>query len=105
MIDPEQGPRLKTAMRELGQLWGLRRNVRPAELGRALRLGPGDPGGTVRNWLENKTGMPGPASMAIEMMLLGALPADGLESVILLSPFKGKPKRGGPSGFEVRQDA
>lgn len=79
-------------MRDLGPLWGLNRPVRPAELGRALRLGPDEPGKSVAAWLNARHAIPAPARVAIEMMSLGALPPDGLRAVILPSPLKGKPR-------------
>ena len=83
---------LRQLMRDLGPLWGVDRPIRPAELGRALRLGPDDPGKSIAGWLNGRHAIPAPAGVAIEMFSLGALPPDGLRAVILPSPHKGKPR-------------
>jgi hypothetical protein len=85
-----QAEELRAALRDLGALWGMTRPLRPAELGRALRLGPEQPGKSVANWLNARRQIPTPAMVAIEMMLLGALPPDGLSNVVLPSPLKGR---------------
>lgn len=99
--DQDQADALRQAMKDLGALWGLSRAAKPAELGRALRLGPDEPGKSVTGWLNGRHRIPGAASAAIEMMLLGSLPPDGLRAVILPSPLKGKPRgprRASPNG-------
>ena len=73
-----QGADLKGRMAEIGSLWGLGRPLRAVELGRALRTCPSEPGKPVREWLRDATTIPGPASVAVEMLALGALPPDGL---------------------------
>lgn len=67
------GADIRAARAKLGQLWGLGRPLRAAELGRALRLKGRDPGATVLAW-EAGTPISGPVSVAIEMMLAGAKP-------------------------------
>lgn len=88
----EEAQALRDAMRDLGKLWGLGRPIRASELGRALRLGPDEPGKSVSGWLNAQHRIPQAASTAIEMMLMGALPPDGLEAVVLPSPLKGRPR-------------
>ena len=58
----------------LGVQWGLGRPLYAAELGRMLLMGGRDPGETIRNWETGRTRVPGPALVAIEMMLEGANP-------------------------------
>jgi hypothetical protein len=53
-----------------------------AEMGRALRLGGRDPGESIRDYERGTTRISGPMSVAVELMLSGALPPDGLESVL-----------------------
>jgi hypothetical protein len=107
-IPDDQGVLLRDSLRELGRLWGLRRDVRYSELGRALRLGPEKPESTVMNWAHHRTAMPALATVAIDMMLLGALPPDGLHA-ILTGPAAKRPDRHGlrigeksrkPEGFK-----
>jgi hypothetical protein len=62
----------------LGQLWNKGRPLHASELGRALRLGGRDPGASIRDYERGKTPISGPLSVAIEMMLNGALPPDGI---------------------------
>ena len=62
----------------LGQLWNKGRPLHASELGRALRLGGRDPGASVRDYERGKTTISGPLSVAVEMMLAGALPPDGI---------------------------
>lgn len=69
---------LTAARRTLGELWGYGRPLHASELGRALRLGGRDPGESIRDYERGKTTISGPISVAIEMMLKGALPPDGL---------------------------
>lgn len=69
---------LHAARRTLGELWGFGRPLHASELGRALRLGGRDPGESIRDYERGKTKISGPMSVAVEMMLRGALPPDGL---------------------------
>ena len=69
------------ARAKLGKMAGLERPLHKAELGRALRLQGRDPGQSVNDW-ERKGTITGPASVAIEMMLAGAEPPDGWESIV-----------------------
>ena len=75
------GPDLTAARATLGQMWGLGRSVKKSELGRILRLGSRDPGESVSDWESGKTRIPGPAIVAVQMMLAGALPPGGLSSI------------------------
>lgn len=72
---------LRDARRTLGELWGLGRPLHASELGRVLRLGGRDPGESVRDYERAKTRISGPMSVAVEMMLRGALPPDGVPAV------------------------
>lgn len=72
------GDELRDARRSLGDLWGLGRPLHASELGRALRLGGRDPGESVRDYERGKTKVSGPMSVAVEMMLAGSLPPDGI---------------------------
>lgn len=69
---------LTAARRSIGELWGYGRPLHASELGRALRLGGRDPGESIRDYERGKTTISGPISVAVEMMLKGALPPDGL---------------------------
>ena len=69
---------LRNARRTLGELWGLGRPLRASEMGRALRLGGRDPGRSVLDWEAGKFPISGPVSVAVEMMLGGCLPPDGI---------------------------
>lgn len=64
-------------------MWNVGRPVSMAEMGRALRLGGRDPGESIRDYERGTTKISGPMSVAVEMMLAGSLPPDGI------------PKRGG----------
>lgn len=72
------GDELRDARGKLGQLWGFGRPLHAAEMGRALRLGGRDPGESIRDYERGKTGISGPLSVAVEMMLAGSLPPDGI---------------------------
>lgn len=67
------GPELREARAALGRMWGRPRPVSMAEMGRILRLKGRDPGATVDAW-ERGDGPTGPAAVAVEMMLAGAMP-------------------------------
>lgn len=69
---------LRDARAALGALWGLGRPLHASELGRVLRLGGKEPGESIRDYERGKTRISGPMSVAVEMMLRGALPPDGL---------------------------
>jgi hypothetical protein len=74
-VTPEE---LHDARRTLGDMWCKGRPLHAAEMGRALRLGGRDPGESVRDYERGKTKISGPLSVAVEMMLRGALPPDGI---------------------------
>lgn len=74
------GDQVREARAILGRMWGIGRPLHMSELGRALRLAGRDPGATVRD-MERRDKVSGPASVAIEMMLGGALPPDGIEAI------------------------
>lgn len=75
------GAELRNARGRLGQMWGLGRPLKMAELGRALRLSGKDPGQSISDYERNTTSISGPISVAVEMMLAGALPPDGIGAV------------------------
>ena len=75
------GDELRTARETLGELWGLGRPLKMSEMGRALRLGGRDPGESIKDYESGKTSISGPVSVAIEMMLDGAMPRGGLEAL------------------------
>ena len=68
---------VEAARVRLGEMWGLKRPVSKAELGRALRMSGRDPGAQIGEY-EKGAAMSGPVSCALEMMLAGALPPDGI---------------------------
>ncbi|MFN3858130.1 MAG: hypothetical protein ACK4RV_10290 [Caulobacter sp.] len=72
------GEELRDARAALGAMWGLGRPLQMSELGRALRLGGRDPGASIRDYERGNTRISGPMSVAVEMMLSGALPPDGI---------------------------
>ena len=72
---------LRDARATLGELWGFGRPLNMTEMGRALRLGGNDPGESIRDYERNKTGISGPMSVAVDMMLAGAPPPDGLAKI------------------------
>jgi len=67
---------MRQARKTLGELWGFGRPLHASELGRALRMGPADPGQSIRDYETGKTKISGPVSACVEMMLGGALPPD-----------------------------
>ena len=74
-MTPDQ---LRSARETLGNAWGLCRPLFMSELGRALRLGGRDPGQSIRDYERGNTRISGPMSVAVEMMLSGSLPPDGI---------------------------
>lgn len=74
-MTPDQ---LRDARGTLGAMWGLQRPLRMSEMGRALRLGGNDPGQSIRDYERGVTRISGPISVAVDMMLAGALPPDGI---------------------------
>lgn len=75
------GEELRTARATLGQMWGLGRPLRMAEMGRALGLGGRDPGESIRDYERGKTKISGPVDRLVRLYLAGVLPPDGLASV------------------------
>ena len=73
---------LHAARGRLGELWNLGRPVSMAEMGRALRLGGRDPGESIRDYERGTTRISGPVSVAVDLMLGGAIPPDGLDKVL-----------------------
>ena len=77
-MTPDQ---LRDARARLGLMWGLGRPLHMSEMGRALRLSGRDPGASIRDYERGTTRISGPVSVAVEMMLAGALPPGGLEAL------------------------
>jgi hypothetical protein len=76
------GEDLRNARATLGERWGLGRPLKMSEMGRALRLGGRDPGESIRDYERDKTTISGPMSVAVDLMLAGAEPPDGLTAVV-----------------------
>jgi hypothetical protein len=74
-------PELTAARETLGRLWALGRPLRKAELGRLLRFPGRDPGQSIRDYESGATAIPGAVAVAVEMMLRGAEPPDGVEVI------------------------
>lgn len=80
------GDELRKARIELGDVWELGRAVNAAELGRALRLSPSDPGQVIRGYEARRDQpVPGPVAVAVELMLTGMKPPGGLRGNIVLN--------------------
>lgn len=75
------GDELRQARSILGERWGLERPLKMSEMGRALRLAGRDPGESIRDYERGKTPIGGPISVAVEMMLDGAMPRGGLDGL------------------------
>jgi hypothetical protein len=72
---------LTNARAALGALWGLGRPLYVTELGRILRFPATDPAQSIRDYEDGVSRIPGPVSVAIDMLLAGAQPPDGLEAM------------------------
>lgn len=72
---------LRNARATLGQMWGLGRPLKMAEMGRALGLGGRDPGESIGDYERRATAISGPISCLVRVYLGGALPPDGLDSI------------------------
>jgi hypothetical protein len=68
------GQDVANARVDLGAMWGLGRPLYASELGRILRFIQRDPGAPVKAWETGEAAVPGPASLAIDLMLAGAKP-------------------------------
>jgi hypothetical protein len=76
------GDDLRKARAVLGRRWGFGRPVHAAELGRALRMAPSDPGDSIRAYEAKRTErIPGLLDAAVTMLLNGAMPPDSLDEV------------------------
>lgn len=64
---------VRAARASLGEMWGLGRPLKAAELGRVLGLRGRDPGAQVLRW-ERGDDITGPVRVALSMMLAGAVP-------------------------------
>lgn len=65
---------IRDARARLGEMWGLGRPLRAAELGRILGLRGRDPGESVLDWESGRRPISGPAALAIDAMLAGYRP-------------------------------
>ena len=74
-MTPEE---LRNARGELGRMWDFGRPVSMTEMGLILRLTGHDPGASIRDLERGKSRISGPVSVAVDMMLAGAIPPDGL---------------------------
>ncbi|PIO98626.1 hypothetical protein [Pleomorphomonas carboxyditropha] len=83
------GDDLHAAKATLGEMWAVGRPLRNSELGRALRLSGRDPGRSIEDYITGKTRISGPVSVAVEMMLAGAMPPDPLDSVVVRGSRRG----------------
>jgi hypothetical protein len=72
--DGMTGEDMSNARAQLGEAWGLGRPLTMAEFGRVLRLKGRDPGAGIRDYERGTTGISGPLSLAIDLMLAGARP-------------------------------
>lgn len=72
---------VRAARGKLGKMWGLKRPLTYTEMGRVLRLGGVRPDQSVRDYERGKTAVSGPLSLAIDLMLAGARPADLAEKL------------------------
>jgi hypothetical protein len=74
------GDDLRKARVELGRMWRLKRPVQASELGRAMGWSPEqDAGQVIRRHERARTKpVPVPLACAVQMMLRGALPPQGL---------------------------
>ena len=75
------GDDIRTARGTLGRAWGLDRPLHCSELGRILRLVGRDPGARVYEWERGHQPVSGPVSVAIDLMLAGAVPRHLREAV------------------------
>jgi hypothetical protein len=69
------GQEVYEARQDLGYAWGLGRPLFAAELGRVLKLTGREPGQQVLRWEAGKARVPGPAEVALQLMLRGSMPA------------------------------
>jgi len=70
------GEQMRDARGTLGELWGLGRPLKMAELGRVLGLQGRDPGAGIRDYERGTTRISGPVSLAMAALLDGWRPAD-----------------------------
>lgn len=88
---------MRKARETLGFLWGLERPLYASELARVLRLTGRDPGRSILDYETGTTRVSGPMSVAIDMMLGGAVPPTYAEvfnqQPTALMPQKRKGKR------------
>jgi len=80
------GSELEDARLAIGVAWGLKRPLHRVEVGRLLRLGGRDRGGTVRSWEHGRSKIPGPAVAALQALLDGWRPHDWQKLVSVKPP-------------------
>ncbi len=67
---------LATARERLGEMWGLDRPLKAAELARVLRMRGNNAARKIIAWESGEAKVTGPASVAIEALLSGWQPQD-----------------------------
>lgn len=75
------GEELRAARRTLGMAWGVERPLSLMEMAWVLRLAGKDPGASLRDYEQGKGVISGPMSLAVELLLAGARPAE-LEAML-----------------------
>jgi hypothetical protein len=68
------GDDMKAARANLGEQWGLGRDLNKGEMGRALGLGGKRPDEVIGDYESGKTPIGGPAAMLVRLYLAGARP-------------------------------
>lgn len=86
------------ARRALGKMWGLDRWLTYGEMAHLLRLRPENGSETVMKWEEGSTPITGPVSVAVEMMLAGAVPPTRDQA---LAPTHARTSPRGPLGRDA----
>jgi hypothetical protein len=69
---------MKDARAQLGVIWGKKRPISKAAMGRALGLGGSDPGQSIHDYERGTTKISGPISRLVRIYLRGVLPEDGV---------------------------
>ncbi|GEP00600.1 hypothetical protein [Methylobacterium haplocladii] len=79
-MTPEE---MTAARHALSKLWGLGRLLTYGEMAHILRLRPENGSDTVTKWESGRSPISGPVSVAVEMMLAGAIPPTKDEALAL----------------------
>lgn len=75
---------LNYARTRLGHDWGLNRPLSLNEMGRALRFTGRDPGRYMASYEAGRVKIPGPVSVAVEMMLAGSPPPVPMAKIVII---------------------